>query len=428
MRTPAPGTLVVALLVAGVVAVAWPAAAPASARASLAGAGRLAGVLALVTLLTAAALSVRIPRADRWFGGLTRLWQTHHALGALAFLAAMLHPWLLAFAATGTTPGAVRALLLPPAQAWPAWAGWIALLALTSFLAPTFAFFGTPEYQRWKRLHALAGVAVAAALAHALPLAGAVPRSAWVALGALAIAAYLYRRVLAPLVGRARYVVAAVVPRAPDVAEILLAPTDRVLAHAAGQFVYLTPRDPALAAGRGEEHPYTVASAPGEPELRIAVKGSGDASRALLRVAPGTDVGVEGPYGDFFAGTGTRPELWIAGGIGIAPFLARVRELAALGARTDAVLVYCAGSEAQAPFLAELRELAARIAGLRLVPHLLDRDGVFAAAFLRTHCADAPARTVRLCGPAGLARAARAALRAVGAGRAPLHTEEFTLL
>ncbi|NBD95151.1 MAG: hypothetical protein GVY11_01575 [Gammaproteobacteria bacterium] len=45
-------------------------------------AGRLTGVAGLSMLLLAAILSARVPGFDRPFGGLTRLWRTHHLLGA----------------------------------------------------------------------------------------------------------------------------------------------------------------------------------------------------------------------------------------------------------------------------------------------------------------------------------------------------------
>ncbi|MDZ7768400.1 MAG: hypothetical protein U5K38_04685 [Woeseiaceae bacterium] len=40
--------------------------------------GRLTGIAGLVCLLLSAVLIVRVPGFDRLFGGLTRLWRTHH--------------------------------------------------------------------------------------------------------------------------------------------------------------------------------------------------------------------------------------------------------------------------------------------------------------------------------------------------------------
>jgi hypothetical protein len=62
--------------------------------------GRLTGVAGLALLLLAAALSARVPGFDQPFGGLTRLWHTHHLLGASSLILLLLHPILLAMAAS----------------------------------------------------------------------------------------------------------------------------------------------------------------------------------------------------------------------------------------------------------------------------------------------------------------------------------------
>ena len=66
-----------------------------------------------------------------------------------------------------------------------------AFAAMAVFLAPTFWFFGQPQYQRWKALHALSGLAVLLALVHALPPAKSSMRKMWIAYGALALLAFI---------------------------------------------------------------------------------------------------------------------------------------------------------------------------------------------------------------------------------------------
>ena len=54
--------------------------------------GRLTGVIGLALLLLAAALSARVPGFDQPFGGLTKLWHTHHLLGAGSLMLLLVHP------------------------------------------------------------------------------------------------------------------------------------------------------------------------------------------------------------------------------------------------------------------------------------------------------------------------------------------------
>jgi ferredoxin-NADP reductase len=93
----------------------------------------------------------------------------------------------------------------------------------------------------------------------------------------------------------------------------------------AGQFVYATfhqseiPREP---------HPFTIASAPGGDHLRIVVKRFGDFTSSMMSLRPGCAVWLEGPFGRFcLEGDPVNAQTWIAGGIGITPFLSWARSL-----------------------------------------------------------------------------------------------------
>ncbi|MBI4061102.1 MAG: ferric reductase-like transmembrane domain-containing protein [Elusimicrobia bacterium] len=394
--------------------------------------GRAAGALGLSCLLLAALTSARIPGVDVRFGGLTRVWKIHHVLGAAAFLLLLAHPLLLAFAAAPASLRAAAAVLLPEAAARGAWAGWLALAAMAAFLAPSFWFFGRPEYRRWKALHALSGLAVVAGTAHAAASGGLLPgrrgQALWALYGSAALLAFIWRAFASRLWGRKGYVVARVEAVGRGIVELTLRPEGELLAHRAGQFIYLTALAPELSAGRGEEHPYTVSSAPGEPALRVAIKDMGDASRALQTVSVGSRALVEGPYGGFFpAGAPGARELWIAGGVGLAPFLSRVRAMAA-GEPVDVDLIYCVQDETRAHFRAELESVAARVAGLRLWPHYFGREGSLDAAFFASRCPDFAGRDIFICGPPGLIAAARGALRRAGVRAARIRSEEFDWL
>lgn len=394
----------------------------------LASFGCLAGVLGLAFYLLAAILSVRIPRLDAWFGGLTRLWKIHHVLGAASFLLLMAHPLLLAFAASAISPRAAAVVLFPGPGVWSVWAGWAALAMMTVFLAPTFSFFGAPDYQKWKSLHALSGLALILGVAHAVALSRTVPGAFWVIGGVLALLAFVYRMVLSRLVGRKGYIISRVDAIGRGVVELSLKPDGDVLRYSAGQFVYLTPQDPTLAFGRGEEHPYTLSSAPAEPVLRIAIKDLGDATHALQTAACGGRVLIEGPYGGLFPSeVNPARELWIAGGIGVTPFLARARSLSA-ARPVDIHLVYCVQDETRAHFQAELEGLAARIPGFVLRMHYFVREGPLNAEFLRSQCPDLSGRDIYVCGPTPLIAGARRELRQAGAPVARIHMEDFTWL
>ncbi len=396
--------------------------------------GRLTGVLGLAFLLLSAALSARVPGFDQPFGGLTRLWRTHHALGAAALIMLMAHPLLLAFSAQAHGEGLAFATLFPALTDLATWSGWLALVLMMIFLAPTFSFFGNPDYERWKRVHQLSVAAIIVGLLHTALFSRTMPYWSdvivWTLLAGMALGAVLWRFVFSRRVGRLPYTVHEVRRPANNVVELTLEPRRRPLKYQAGNFVYMTPFDHDLDNGHGEEHPYTLSSSPLEPSLRMAIKDLGNASRALQSIKPGARVTVEGPYGRFFIDPDRvgSPELWISGGIGVTPFLARMRHLAALETGGDIRFIYCVQDEARALYLLELQALAGRIPGCKLVPHYFYREGPLSQTFLRENCGDIDQREAYICGPQPLNRLVQAHLRALNVPRRAIHTEEFELL
>ncbi|WP_376695377.1 ferredoxin reductase family protein [Wenzhouxiangella sp. EGI_FJ10305] len=406
----------------------------ASTTALLNTAGRLAGVAGLSMLLLAAILSARVPGFDRPFGGLTRLWRTHHLLGAWSLILLLLHPLLLALAAAGTSVSAAAATLFPPASDLASWSGWAALILMMIFLAPSFSFFGHPNYERWKKVHSLAGPAVALALIHNFWLSRGLPQwldiTIWSIFALLAVSAVAWRFVFSRRVGGLKYTIDEVTPVANNVVELVLEPVHRNLRHEAGNFVYLTLHDRALAAGCKEEHPYTISSAPGEDRLRITIKALGDASRAAADVQPGTPARVEGPYGRFFKSPDrvANPELWVAGGIGVTPFLARMRHFHRLGESADVCMIFCVQDEAREIYGEELRDLASRIIGFNLQFHRFYREGPLSTDYLEAVCPDWTGREIYVCGPSPLNRLVRQHASNADVPSSRINSEEFELL
>lgn len=393
----------------------------------------VSGVLGMSMMMIAATLSLRLPKLDRYFGGLPHIWLIHRGVGFGAFVLIMLHAWLLGFANVPAGLSAALNTLFPPFSNWPVWAGWLALLTMLVFLGPTFRFFGRPpHYQRWKKLHLLSALATVLAIAHVFPLAREL--WIWVILAALAIGAIVWRKVLSPQLGRYEYEVTDVRALTRDVVEISFRPKGKPMKYEAGQFVYLTPMDPSLASGHNEEHPYTISSAPDEDEVRIGIKDLGDASHALQTVKVGTKAFIEGPYGDFFARDfPERKQLWLGGGIGITPFVGGSRALQSAEANTNADdenvhLFYLANDPERSYYLDELLRLGDAVESLAVTAHYFRQYGPLTDDFLREHCPDFADREVYMCGPPGMTSHLRRVLMDCGIPQSRIHSEAFDFL
>jgi len=193
--------------------------------------------------------------------------------------------------------------------------------------------------------------------------------------------------------------------------------------HRAGQFLFVRfPGERRL----NESHPFTISSAPREDVLRLTVKASGDFTRALFSdLKPGAEAVVEGAYGLFDYKTGGPKQIWIAGGIGLTPFLSFIRDMDGDLDR-DVDFYYTVRTKEEALFLDEI-EAAAR-KNPRLKPHLrfsatdgsLTMDHILADAG-----GDVKGHHVYMCGPLPMVQAFEKKFLALGMPREAIHFEEF---
>jgi predicted ferric reductase len=125
--------------------------------------------------------------------------------------------------------------------------------------------------------------------------------------------------------------------RTEDLIEITLAPTGPApLPVAGGQFAYLR-------VGDAHEHPFSVAGVDADGSVRLTIRALGrDTGRLYAEVREGVPATLRGPYGMFDHTLGGARQIWVAGGIGIAPFLGWLAGSGDQPARVD--LFYCTPS------------------------------------------------------------------------------------
>src|SRR5947208_3383775 len=111
-----------------------------------------------------------------------------------------------------------------------------------------------------------------------------------------------------------------------------------------------------------ESRTFTIASAPHERELMVATRMRDSAFKRALGAAPmGTTVTIDGPAGLMVLHEDeSRPAVFLAGGIGITPFLAMARDAEARLLRHRITLFYSNRRPQDAAFLAELKHMQNR--------------------------------------------------------------------
>ena len=380
--------------------------------------GIAAGWAGTGLLVASLVLMIRETRLARLLGGLELSYRWHHRCGVFAYLFLLCHPLALALDAWAEAPPLAWQTLDPRAQSWPLWLGWAGLLLLMLGLTSTFAVH--LPYRRWRSFHFLLAGGVLLGLMHVYVLLGNEP----LLLALLLIAALaLGWRLLASDLGLAAhpYRVTQVKKPATGMIEASLAPCAAALTVSPGQFVLAAFGDGASYHGCGEYHPFTVSAIDQQGRLRICIKALGPCSQRLQEVEAGVLVHLEGPFGTFLDDLGSAPRLWIAGGIGITPFIAKLRAQACSQPTT---LIYLYRHTANAAFLEELATTAREDPLFEL---LSDASGEALPDFdhLLEQVPGLGEREVHLCGPQPLLAAISVALRQRGVGAAAIHFESF---
>jgi predicted ferric reductase/ferredoxin len=197
------------------------------------------------------------------------------------------------------------------------------------------------NYEWWRVTHGLLAVAaVALALAHVVGVGRYLElpwkQALWITMSVALIAILFYVRVVKPFVMLRRpYAVQDVIPERGDSYTLVLRPDGhRRIEFLPGQFAWLTVRDSPFTI---EEHPFSFSSSALDPDtLAVTIKELGDFTSTVKNIEPGTRAYLDGPYGAFSTdrheGAGF---VFIAGGIGITPFLPMMEALVRSSQRFD---------------------------------------------------------------------------------------------
>jgi predicted ferric reductase len=232
---------------------------------------------------------------------------------------------------------------------------------------------------------------------------------------------------LTGMIGRHRQIDGSIasVDRVGDVTEITCLLDAKWEHHRAGQFAFIT-FDKLEGA-----HPFTIASADrGDRTISFCIKGLGQFTRQLAQqIEIGQTVRIEGPYGRFqlkLHNPGSR-QIWIAGGIGITPFLAWLESLQSHPINAPAAdLHYCTRNRDSDPFVERLETLCAALP-IHLYVHSAQHDERLTADALKLAGNSSKKTEIWFCGPNGLANALKTGLKKSWSGDVHFHQEAFEM-
>lgn len=194
----------------------------------------------------------------------------------------------------------------------------------------------------------------------------------------------------------------------------------------AGQFVTVA------LPGHSEAKSYSLSGAPGKGSVAITVREAGAFSQAITAHEVGDTLELSPPLGYFFSEQPQASRLWLAGGIGIAPFMSMLRGAAAAGDLPPTLLLYSNRTADDVVFRAELDALQTAHPALA-VRYFITRQeppaGMSAGRISKRDVAAAlerfAPREIFICGSIGFVRDYWTALKGLGVPEEGLFTEAF---
>jgi ferredoxin-NADP reductase/Na+-translocating ferredoxin:NAD+ oxidoreductase RnfD subunit len=175
---------------------------------------------------------------------------------------------------------------------------------------------------------------------------------------------------------------------------------------------------------RGNRRTFSIASCPSDQEVHIGIKTyelSSSFKKALLSLKPGQTIRASRPAGDFVLPDDPRQSLvLIAGGIGITPFIAMIKDVIANGHQRKITLVYLAASQAEFAYTDIFKEAEKYGVNTHYVTQRLQPDDL--NAYIKSEIS----QQFYISGPDGLVRSYKSMLLKLHVSMTSIHTDYFS--
>jgi ferredoxin-NADP reductase len=206
----------------------------------------------------------------------------------------------------------------------------------------------------------------------------------------------------------------------------------------AGQYIDLTlsGSQPEFGPSAGLTHTFSIASSPSDEELVVTTRIRNSVyKQAISNLSMGSPATIEGPMGSFsLHNNTTRPAVFLAGGIGIAPFLSMLTYATEVKLHHNIVLFYANRYLEDAAFVDSLWKLETANPRFRFVPILTraannngwkGKTGHISSKMLLTSVRALRSPIYYIAGPPTMVAATRRTLSEVGVDEDDIRTEEF---
>lgn len=291
--------------------------------------GQVFGLIGMSAFALTLILSSKLKFVEKMTMGLDKAYHYHEILGGLAFVSLLFHPLFLVLKYVPKEINLAIKYLLPSSI----WSVNYGIVSLTGMIVLIFmTYFMTVKYGKWKAFHRFLGVFFIFAVLHVF-LIGPISKGGifpgyylfMTLVSFIGLWGFLYRLYHDFSVKINREYKIGEIKKKNSTFEITLVPQGKAIDYLAGQFASFSFRNEKISL---EHHPFTIASSPMEKNLKIDVKILGDYTEKFDLLNVGDEVKVSGPHGGFnYMRSISKKQIWIAGGIGITPFISMAKDM-----------------------------------------------------------------------------------------------------
>jgi predicted ferric reductase len=231
-----------------------------------------------------------------------------------------------------------------------------------------------------------------------------------------------------------KYTVSEVISNSSNIVTLKFKPQHgNIFNYLPGQFLYLKISSPEL---HNDEHPFTISSSPSEPDhVSVTVKQLGDFTNNLTTVKVGDTAYLSGAFGSFsyLNKPSDKKICFIAGGIGITPFLSMLRYMNSIDKNKEVLLLWGARDTSEIIYKNELDEYALTFKNFKYVPVIsndnsfIGEKGFITTTVISKYLDNVLEYDFYICGPPIMLDSQLKNLNTLGVSKGNIHFERFAI-
>ena len=393
--------------------------------------GQILGLIGMVLFSINLILAGRFKFLDRYFKGLDKVYSHHSKIGSIAFSLILFHPLLLVvkYLAISTREAG---LFFVPFLNMPITWGIISLIIMIVLICLTF--YIKIKYHIWKISHKFMVVAFSFAVLHTLFISSDISRNNILKYYILILAftglVVSVRQVFLNkiLVKKLEYKVKHINQLNQDIVEIEMEPLGKKIVFDPGQFAFFSFLGESVSS---ESHPFSISSSNEEKTLKVTIKNLGDYTGLLKNLSTGQTglkindgVLIDGPYGNFsYKKINNKNQIWVAGGIGITPFLSMAKGLSN-DYKVD--LYYSVKKIEEAVYKKDFEEISKKNPNFIFNLWNVTEQGYLNSGLILNLSKGLDSKDIFLCGPPMFMESLKSQFIALGVDIKRIHYENFS--